>query len=195
MNTEIKRINDIDHIKTIYSEYMRRDFPVNELMPLSAIKKMLDSHMYECYGLYCDGKFAGYAFFLKQTIAGYSNYLLDYLAMIPEYRDQGYGSVFLGQLKGMLSDADCILVEADDPDKANNDAAGKIRMRRIDFYKRNGYIPTKHTVQVFGADYRLLVLPITRSFDIDRTRQIYEMIYRTRMPGHIFRVFFKWTDE
>ena len=194
MKAEIKRINDIEHIKAIYSGHMRRDFPVNELMPFPAIKKMLDSHMYECYGLYCDDKFAGYAFFLKQTIDGYSNFLLDYFAMIPEYRDQGYGSAFLGQLKEMLSKVDCILVEADDPDKAKNDAARKIHMRRIDFYKRNGYIPTKHTVQIFGADYRLLVLPINDTFDIDRTRQIYEMIYKTRMPDHIFRLFFKWTE-
>ena len=48
-------------------------------------------------------------------------------------------------------------------------------------------------MQIFGADYRLLVLPITDTFDIDRTRQIYEMIYKTRMPEHIFRLFFKWT--
>ena len=193
MNTAIKRISDIDHIKTIYSEHMRKDFPVNELMPFPAIQKMLDSHMYECYGLYCDDKFAGYAFFLRQEIAGCSNYLLDYFAMILDCGDQGYGSLFLGQLKEMLSDADCILVEADDPDKAKNDAARKIRMRRIDFYRRNGYITTKHTMQIFGADYRLLVLPITDTFDIDRTRQIYEMIYKTRMPEHIFRLFFKWT--
>jgi len=114
--------------------------------------------------------------------------------MILDCRDQGYGSLFLGQLKEMLSDADCILVEADDPDKAKNDAARKIRMRRIDFYRRNGYITTKHTMQIFGADYRLLVLPITDTFDIDRTRQIYEMIYKTRMPDHIFKLFFKWTE-
>ena len=107
MNTAIKRISDIDHIKTIYSEHMRKDFPVNELMPFPAIQKMLDSHMYECYGLYCDDKFAGYAFFLRQEIAGCSNYLLDYFAMILDCRDQGYGSLFLGQLKEMLSDADC----------------------------------------------------------------------------------------
>ena len=194
MNTKILPIKDIEHIQTIYSEHLVKDFPFNEVMPFSGIEKMMDSHMYECYGLYCDDKFAGYAFFLKQITAGYNNYLLDYFAMLPEYRDQGYGSVFLGQLKEVLRDADCILVEADDPDQVENDAERKIRLRRIDFYKRNGYIPTKHTMKVFGADYRLMVLPIAGAFITDRARQFYEVIYKSRMPEHIFKAFFQWTE-
>ena len=46
-----------EEIIAIYNKYMVKDFPPDELKPLSSILDMLSRGIYACYGIFEDNKF------------------------------------------------------------------------------------------------------------------------------------------
>ena len=179
----IKRISDFPQIEEIYRQYMRRDFARNELRPLSSLRKSWDAGEYECYGLYDEGELHGYAFFVK---LGY-RYMLDYLAVVKEYRDSGFGSTFLRE----LPDMDCVIVEVEDPEKAKNEDDQLQRERRMQFYLRNGFRETGVKSCVFGVDYA--ILERGSKSNEGQIREFYSTIYRKLLPAPFFQLNFKLT--
>ncbi len=63
---------EAEEVVQVYENYMRRDFPKNELKPLSAIQRMLDRGMYDCLGLYEDNRLMAYGFFVTDKKRGLS---------------------------------------------------------------------------------------------------------------------------
>ena len=82
----------------------------------------------------------------------YQNLLhLEYLAVESTHRDRGIGGRLLGhiaqageEISQMLGLDGCrgILIEVERPDDSLSVAERKLRMRRIDFYLRNGAVPS-----------------------------------------------------
>ena len=194
-NIQTKRITDFITIETVYNKYMKKDFPSDELIPLEIIHKLWEYHRYDCFGLYQDEKLIGYALFVKSTVNGQYCYLFDYLAVLPEYRNRGYGAVFLKHLSNMITDAYCIVGEVEDPDKADSEDSRQLQQRRLGFYLRNGYLDTKITVCLMGVDYRILEIPCGEQHAIEEIRKIYEAIYRSMLPEKVFREVFRWTSH
>ena len=93
---------DIKQIKKIYNERMVYDFPQNELRPLARIIGPLRQGKYECFGLNDGDNIIGYVYLTKQD----NDYLVDYLAMYPKYRNKGLGGEMLCLLKEYLSGAE-----------------------------------------------------------------------------------------
>ncbi len=166
---EIRKITDFRQIEDIYLTQMQLDFPSNELKPLIAIEKALEEGIYECYGLYRDRIILGYAFFVKTE----KNYLLDYFAISQAYRNRGYGSVFLNRLSKMLSEAECVICEVDDPDAENDPDKNILCFKRLQFYLCNGFRETGVTSTVFGAEFRILVTSGTTVHDDKEIARIY----------------------
>ena len=113
-------------------------------------------------------------------------FLLDYFAILPEYRDCGCGSLFLQRLCSDLTGAEIILIESGDPDCAESDAERAVSERRLRFYLRNGCADTGVTARVFGVEYRLL--EISRCpHSQDDVRRIYRNIYESFLPEQFRR--------
>jgi len=146
----IRKLTEQAEIARIYDEKMKQDFPPNELKPFSSILRAWEGRKYYCYVLETDVEILGYAYFARNGCS----YLLDYLAIAGEHRDQGLGTVFLSQLADCFQATDCILVEAEDPDAAQNQQNAELRERRLNFYRKCGYRLTDVKTSVFGADYR-----------------------------------------
>ena len=179
---EVQQISDIEQIKEIYQTRMQEDFPANELFPFSAMRRLWTEGKYQGYGLFEDNSLFGYALFFIMRSGDQNDYLLDYLAVAKEHRDKGLGSFFLQELLKLLNDASCIIIEAEDPDKAENNKDRVIREKRIEFYLKNGCTQTAVISNVDGADYRLLELRTDHPHSSEMIKVIYTRIYEHMAP-------------
>lgn len=168
MQNDSLRKQDIDikiltgeEILDIYTTHSIRHFPEDERKPVSSIQRMAAEGIYTGYGLYSrmeSGSLLGYAFFTVLPDQG--GCLLDYFAVMEDYRSHGIGSLFLQYIKSSFRDIPGFLIESEDPDYAENPSEYSVRCKRLDFYERNGAVFTGIRASVFGVPYRLLFFPI-----------------------------------
>lgn len=178
MDTDKIAIQELrkDEIIAIYSTHSVRHFPADERKPISSIERMASEGIYIGYGLFssgqpdtdegierpsshiCHGQLLGYAFFTalpEQQVC-----LLDYFAVMEDFRSHGIGSIFLRHMKTSPSPYKGFLIESEDPDYANGEAELSIRRKRLAFYERNGAVATGIKASVFGVPYCLLYFPL-----------------------------------
>ncbi len=65
-----------DEIKDTYNRYMKKDFPKDELKPLSRILRSLEKEQYICYSIFSGDSLCGYAYIVSLTEAGKTYCLL-----------------------------------------------------------------------------------------------------------------------
>ena len=182
---EIKRITDFSQVEELYRQQMKKDFPRNELRPLSTLRRSWEREEYDGYVLMEEGEILGYAFFVRMG----RYYLLDYLAIAEECREQGYGSLFLQKLS--IPGAECVICEVENPDKGGKDQ--KQLERRMDFYLRNGYRKTGVTSCVFRVDYRILEVTTTGCHADEEITAFYTEVYRKLLPEPFYSMNFRVT--
>ncbi len=182
-----RRLDDFSQIETLYDTCLKKDFPPDELRPLDSLRRSWEENTYDCYGLFDGDMTVGCAFFVRKG----KDSLFDYLAIAPERRGEGLGSVFLRQLSECLREAECIVVEVEDPDAAENEESRRQRERRLRFYLRNGYRETELTSVVFGVRYRILEAPTGAEHTAEKLRSVYTGLYRSILPERFFRTQFR----
>lgn len=187
MNTQnyvIRPLSD-EQILSIYSETAPLHFPADELRPLSNIRDLLRRGGYQGLGIFGGdpNTLMGYALFLK--VPGEDTLLLDFYAILEEYRSLGLGSVFLQGMKEHYAGYAGILLETEDPESAADEADLLIRTRRNAFYYKNGVRQTGLSCTLFGVPFRILYLPLARDHSSDDAslREKLEAIYRFMVPG------------
>ena len=178
---------NLAQVRTVYRERLIRDFPSDEVKPLSMIERALKRGDYRCYGGFSGDTLWAYAFFVTVQEQGKALWLFDYLAVEENHRDQGIGSAFLQALdREILPEADIVLLEIDDPDHA--EGAERIRrLRRAAFYSRNGLIDIGVTACVFGADFRILEIPLHGRHSPDECHTCYSACYRHMLPPMLYK--------
>ena len=182
----VRRLTDFAAVERLYRERMKKDFARNELRPLANLRRSWERDAYDCYCLYGGEEILGYAFFAR--LGG--SYLFDYLAISREHRDEGLGSAFLRLLADSFADAECVVGEVEDPDKAKDAAERALRERRLQFYLRAGYRETGLRSVVFGADYRILEVPTAKTHTTDELREAYTALCRSVLSPAFFRTQF-----
>ncbi len=111
-------------------------FAENERKPLKDLFDLIDENRYEIWGLFDENIMPGYAALWKAK--NVPIILLDYLGVNKKLRNKGIGANILGYLNGLEIP---IVVESELPVKEASDFENSIRSRRIEFYKRNGFVP------------------------------------------------------
>ena len=164
-------------VREIYNDYMKVDFPKDELKPLSAIMKLIDSGAYRCMGYVDDQdtekKLYAYAFFVKQN----EDYLFDYLAVMENSRNGGIGSSFLAELAKEFEGAESVIGEVEDPAFARNEADRELQSRRLGFYLRNGYKDTGVRAKTFGVPFIILEMDLGKKHDAKNIIELYKKQY------------------
>ncbi|WP_026529207.1 GNAT family N-acetyltransferase [Butyrivibrio sp. VCD2006] len=178
---ELIELNPVQ-VESIYKERLIVDFPEDELKPLDVILRAMEKGIYECLGLWDEGAVIGYAFLVKMDI----DYLIDYLAIYPEKRNSGIGGKMLELLSEYFAEADNILIEIEDPDKAVNEEEKQLQTRRRSFYLRNICQDTGLRIKCFGVPFQLLVLGKIKSENVEALRELYISFYRMVLPKQIF---------
>ena len=182
----------LQEIRDIYRQRLTDDFPRNERKTLGVIEKSIRKERYRCFGLKEADELLAYAFFVYLPENGKEYCLLDYYAVERKRRGTGIGSLFLKMLcTDQLKDADCALLEVEDPECAEEDR--ETRERRLRFYLRNGMTDTGVKAAVFGADFMILRMPVGEA-NAD-FRDIYQHFYRAILPGPVFRAAVRMKSE
>lgn len=179
----------LTEIEEIYNTHMKSDFPPAELKPLNAIKYSVEKGRYVMYVAYDEGGIKGYAC-VADCGDGFG--FLDYFAIVKEYRGTGVGSEFFAELKSL--GFDCIILETESVESANNEEEDFIRRRRIAFYKRSGCVDTGCMYNVFGVEYNVFInhdIELTPDF-LAKLLSAYEYAYaailRRADKDYIYRV-------
>ena len=148
-----RKLNEKE-LTRVYLDEMRRDFPPTELKPLSMILNSEANGTAHTWGVFDGETLAAYLLMVRPAGSRVSQ--LDYFAVLPEYRSAGLGAQLLADLPQHERDVQAILIEAECPDKAEDEA---MAVRRLGFYARCGAVDTGWTEHLFDAWFRVLVLP------------------------------------
>ena len=148
-----RKLNEKE-LTRVYLDEMRRDFPPTELKPLSMILNSEADGTAHTWGVFDGETLAAYLLMVRPAGSRVSQ--LDYFAVLPEYRAAGLGAQLLADLPQHERGAQAILIEAECPEKADDEA---MAVRRLGFYARCGAVDTGWTEHLFDAWFRVLVLP------------------------------------
>ena len=153
MSHFIWKLLTAEELTNVYLNEMRRDFPPSELKPLSMILNSEAEGSAHTWGVFDGETLAAYLLMVRPQGAAVSQ--LDYFAVLPAYRAKGTGARLLAALPEHEPGADAIIIEAECPDKAEDEA---MAVRRLGFYARCGARDTGFTEHLFDAWFRILVL-------------------------------------
>ncbi len=165
---EAKRMNKKSPDLKKAGEIGKASFPRSEYFSPKMILRMRRFSM-ELWGLYADGEFVGYmAVRLYEKFA----YLM-FLCIDPEKRCRGYGSEALAILKGLYPGKQHI-VDFEMPDESadNNEQ----RIRRRNFYLRNGYLETGKVLSYGAGDFEIFCRD--PDFDFDLYKKMFSSLSR-----------------
>lgn len=134
-------------------------FPACERKPWALIRQKCRQGFMQVLSIEDDaGSFLGLAIIiLYKDIA-----LLDYFAVAPQYRGQSIGTNALQALRKRYAGYR-LLLEIEDPDAPADNTAERIR--RKDFYLRNGMLVMPYRVMLFGVQMHILTFDAPVSFE------------------------------
>ncbi len=167
---------DLDSSRRTYDVHMCRDFPQDELKPWEITKSLYERGIYDFLEAYSDGKLVGYAWMV--TPDGQTA-LIDYLAVLPQYRGTGIGSEILKCLcERYRRQGKQLILESEHPDGAPDPS---LAVRRLGFYARSGFLNTGLQVMLFGVRFCILAHGICAN-----AKQEMEHIYRAMFPDGLY---------
>lgn len=179
----VKKLSE-SQILSVYTEIAVRHFPEDELKPAPMIERLLSEGCYEGMGLFTGDKLAGYALFVHAP--GNRILLLDYYAILEEYRESGMGSLFLQKMREGFPGCAAILIETEEEEAATGEAERIQRVRRNAFYLKNGCRRTLVRSRLFGVDFGIFVLPVEDVLTDEEAYARLEEIYRYVFAGDDF---------
>lgn len=164
----------LEEIHTIYYSDMVLQFPDSERRSYANIADMVSRGLYCGFGLYKEDSLCAYA--LLASIQDSGVHLLDYLAVPDPHKKKGFGSETLKRLRSFYPITDRILIETEDPDVLDGENSA-IALRRLGFYKKNGFRETNVEIGLFSVLYRLYVNETAPDSDMELIASL-EKIYR-----------------
>lgn len=126
-----------------------RAFPAYERKPFAIIAAKRKEGKTDIWCFYQEEQFAGFA----TTINGQNLVLIDYLAIEESLRGQGNGQRALEELARQYP-GKTLFVEIESP--FENVPNREERLRRKEFYRRCGYIPSRTMADVYGTKMELM---------------------------------------
>lgn len=140
-----KNFDDFADIKSLY----KSSFPRNEQTPMFMLLNGARTGKAKFNAYYDKDLFAGFTY---TTVHGDIT-CVQYLVVNTNYRSKGYGAKILEAVKEMHpQNRIALTIEKLDSDAENNEQ----RIKRRQFYIKNGYEPIGKVLRIFGADYEIL---------------------------------------
>lgn len=154
-----KEMPDYDKIE----ELAKEAFPPAEYLAPAEMVEMAKRQDFDFWALYDKAKFVGFT-----AIERYKNMAyLFFLAISAENRGRGYGTSALETLQKLYLDAQMVV----DMEMLDDHAENRVqRIKRREFYMRNGYKPTGYFLSCFGVDYEIFCMD--NNFNIELFREM-----------------------
>lgn len=171
--TEKERLKNI---KTLY----KSAFPKSERKPFSMILSLRKKGVMEIFSIENESKhFCG----LMILIFHKDIVLLDYLAVSENMRDKGIGSYALALLNEKYPDKRIILeIESTLRDVQDKDT----RLRRLDFYTKNGMIAMDYEVDLFGVIMQIMTSG--KKILFNEYKEIFETIFSYSVAKRVKKI-------
>lgn len=188
MNDRTLRLLSAEEVKQLYTDHMKRDFPADELKPLATLLGLTEKGCYQSYGLFDQNGLMAYA--LYWSCPGDAYVMLDYFAVLPQYRNGGVGSEMLREmLERFCQNGGGVFGEVEVPN-TGDEAVDALRRRRLGFYGRAGMRIMGFQTKVFGVPYHVIAYgPEISDEDL---MEVDRRLYRSAFPDqkvydkHIF---------
>lgn len=138
-------LSNYQDVKQLYY----RAFPKYEREPWHWMILKSKFRQADFMAFYDQGQFVGFAY----VIHSHGFHYILFLAVNDQLRSRGYGSRIISELRALYpSDSLVLDIEQPDPAAANN----RQRLRRLAFYKRNGFYLTPKKLEEDQVTYRVL---------------------------------------
>ncbi|MFD1414377.1 GNAT family N-acetyltransferase [Oceanobacillus jeddahense] len=162
------------HIKVLYN-YLKEDFERIELLPRFVLKRNLKKGFMKAVYL-TDGQ-EKYGYAIYQQVDVFGGIFISYLAVRSKFRANGLGSELMQQLKDLSANG--ILLEVEDPEAAKGEQDYANRLRRIQFYERNGlHLNPNIKINSFFVPLRMMNnAERTDVYDITFYQKLYNRIW------------------
>lgn len=139
-----------EQLKPVYELYMEA-FPAIERKPISLIEEKVATGESEVYSILDGDEFIGFAMY----VIGEKLVLLDFFAILPQKRCNGYGGKVFPLIMNHYEGKD-FLLEIEDPDGDVDEAEKELRKRRKAFYLRQGMVAMPFLIDLFGVEMEVL---------------------------------------
>ncbi len=173
---QIRKLSEAEMHK-IHTHLFPEAFPKDEIRSWHSIQRQIHAGVYEGFGLYENDQLYSYAFFFCHG----SIRFLDYLATLPAARGRGLGGEFLCRLQAQLAPA-MIMGEVEAPDGGQNDA---LRLRRMHFYARHGFVLEPVKSRVYGVTYRIITYARPAGMQPEDLCEALRNIYRQLLASRL----------
>jgi|GEM_PF-2519235 len=143
---------EINELEDLYNNKILKDFKEDEIPPLFSLVNHFNDGSMEGYFYVEDNINLGYAI----SILGDKSNIIALFAIDKAHRSKGLGTKFIEDLKNYYNKI--LIVEVEKPSLAYDKDDLSLRERRIDFYKRNGFILYDNIdYSIFEIDMFLMV--------------------------------------
>lgn len=126
-------------------------FPPAEYLAPAEMVEMAKESDFDFWALYDEMQFIGFIAVMRYKNMTY----LFFLAIDPTCRDHGYGTRAIETLKALYPNTQMVVDMEMLDERAENHVQ---RVKRREFYIRNGYKPTGHFLSYFGVDYEIFCM-------------------------------------
>ena len=171
--------------KTTYKQYMKHDFPKNELRPLHMIESLVEKGDYYTYGIFENERFVAYAYFWEEKEK--KILLCDYFAVIPELRNQGYGTAAMNGIWKICKEKRGIILEAESPERADTEIETETRIKRIQFYEKCGLCMSDVKILLFGVEYSMMYRNLSGDETDKEIISVMQSLYKRTLPRSIYK--------
>ncbi len=145
------REQSLEQARKLFQTHMQRDFPQSELKAWPVTEDMYRRGIYDMLEAWDKDAFVGYVWVVK---TGLHAALIDYLAVLPQYRGAGVGGEILKALRLRYGvQGKTLLLESEYPEEAPEPETAR---RRLGFYARAGFQNTGVQVRLFGVRFYIL---------------------------------------
>lgn len=182
-NLQIKLLGKTER-KNIYKQHMKRDFPKNELRPLHGIEALVNQGVYYTYGIFEKDSLIAYAYFWEEKER--EILLFDYFAVVSNLRNQGHGTEAMKAILHLCENKRGVILETENPEKAESNEERETRIRRISFYKKCGLAMSDVRIYLFGVEYYMMYKEWKESGVAKEIVPVMKTLYGNLLPRKIY---------
>ncbi|MBM6869488.1 GNAT family N-acetyltransferase [Pseudoflavonifractor phocaeensis] len=169
-------------LRALYRWEMIPAFPRSERRPLANLLRMCRRGDYDALGTFQGGMLIGLALLWR----GKDCVLLDYLLVCQGKRGCGRGKAILAALQERYQAFPVLVAEVEAPVPGGPEEESQ--RRRLEFYRRCGFVSLGYEARIFGVTYAMLGL-WNGSPRPERAMAGHRALYQSQLPPEMFRRF------
>ena len=175
----LKKVDIKEFKKLIFKEY-KKIFPRLERKLYMTLKKSYNQHITDIIEIIEEEKFVG---FIITNFQKHNPYVqLEYIAILSEYRNKGYGTNAIKLLKELYKEYDGIFIEIEKTGEASSDEENQIRQRRAKFYEKLGFHKMGFDLELYKIIYSPYILPCSKNeFSDEKAIKYFFEIYNATL--------------